>query len=79
MLLFLVSHAWSESQLKKKNNLYDITKIFNRYFAAIAETTKQQQQQQNNKTITYSQKQFSDFQMKVLVYAIFLQIADKKK
>ena len=49
MLLFLVSHAWSESQLKKKNNLYDITKIFNRYFAAIAETTKQQQQQQQQK------------------------------
>ena len=46
MLLFLVSHAWSESQLKKKNNPCDIAKIFNRYFASIAETTKQQQQQQ---------------------------------
>ena len=51
-------------------NPYDIANIFNNYFASIAETTK--------KSIKYSHRHFSDFQMK-LVVQYFCNLLIKKK
>ena len=51
-------------------NPYDIANTFNNYLTSIAETTK--------KSIKYSRKHFSDFQMKVVVQ-YFCNLLIKKK